>query len=413
MDEFSNKLKLYSHLIDENTFINTKIIDYNEFYYQQICSPNKDFSFFENYWTKKFEDNLISVINYCGVFWSYYSFDLFYSFYSQYEIEYYTEKYISSSSKTIKEYFSKNPLEVFNSKFEEYPKTWKTVFRNLPPKPEDVSKKFYYDLSDFLLLKGIDLLNSKRVSENDRIRLSKATGKEFKDSNSGNSRSFYNRTIKLWDKQNFQINYSREDFEPFKIIGSDEDVKKSISNLRDLLDFLEFIPKENGTAYDIFQSIGKEKYSEFYKIAKNCFWPSRYSLVFGNWLSAIKESGFLGSEPIIKGIYGYRTLAKDGHICNSLVEKIIDDWFFSHNILHEKEPLYPKEVRRFVNKNIRGDWKINNTYIEYFGLQANKDYSRKTELKIMACNIFHINLIKLFPGDEFHLDNIFADYIST
>ena len=46
-------------------------------------------------------------------------------------------------------------------------------------------------------------------------------------------------------------------------------------------------------------------------------------------MSAIKETGFLGDNPIIKGFYGYRVLAKDGHVCNSLAEKIIDDFFFN------------------------------------------------------------------------------------
>ena len=413
MDELTKKLKMYSELINPNTFLRIEERPYDSYYYEQFYEAKAEYSFFEKYWTKEFENNLVELIQYCGIFWDSYAFECFDSFYSKYAVEYYAEKYINASSKTIKEYFSLNPQEIFYPKFENYPKTWKSVFRELPPTPEKVSTTYFYDLSQFLRNKGIELLKFGKAIETNRIRISKATDIQFADYGSGNSTSYYNRTIKLWDKQNFQIHFSREDFNPYKRIGTEDDVKNSIPYLRDLLEYLKFIPKEKGTPYDIYQAIGIERYSDFVRIAKNCFWPEHYSSIYGNWLSAIKETGFLGDNPLIKGFYGYRTLAKDGHVCNSLAEKIIDDWFFIHKISHEKEPQYPKVVTDFVKKKIRADWKINDIYIEYFGLQTNSEYSKKTDLKIMACNLFNIKLIKLFPGDEYKLETIFSDYLGV
>lgn len=53
-------------------------------------------------------------------------------------------------------------------------------------------------------------------------------------------------------------------------------------------------------------------------------------------------------------------IARDGHICNSVSELIIDNWLHKHNITHQKEAPYPKG--KFV-----ADWAIaTNTLVEYF-----------------------------------------------
>lgn len=148
----------------------------------------------------------------------------------------------------------------------------------------------------------------------------------------------------------------------------------------------------------------REKFYEFIKYAKKVYYPIRYALVYGEWLKAVIESGFLGERGILKGKFGYKVISKDGHLCNSLAEKIIDDWLFENNIEHEKEPKYPKAVIDFLGSNIRADWKIGEYFIEYFGLHLESNYAEKMNRKINACNIFKIKLISLFPGDEYLLN---------
>ncbi len=404
MKELLDRLEKFSEFDNPCSYIKSEYVDFEEVYYHYLQYYNNiENSFFDNFWNSDLEKYLIQLIDCLGYHWKYYVFDLFNSVFQKYEIEYFTDKFIAESSKTIKEYFKNNPKEIFYPNFEKYPKNWKTVFRNLPPSPELVSEYFYNDLSDYLTSKGIKLIFDKKVSIRVRTRRSKATGEIFSDvKNCGD--------IEL---QNFKIYYSYTDFDIFKRIGSDENVKESIKELRKLFDFLKFIPKENATCKSIYKDIGIEKYATFVNIAKNCYWPSRYSGVYGNWMSAIKETGFLGDNPIIKGFYGYRVLAKDGHVCNSLAEKIIDDFFFDNLIEHEKEPAYPENIKRFVGKKIRADWKIKDYFVEYFGLQTNPEYAKKTDVKIMACDLFNVKLIKLFPGDENHLETIFKEFISV
>lgn len=403
MKEIEDKLTIISELSNPNTFIKSEIVKFEDVYYHYINDYDENLNiFFEELWSSKLDEYMIKLIDYCGYRWKSYVFELFYPYFQKYEIDYYTEKFISGSSKTIKEYFRKNRKEVFYPIFEKYPKTWKSVFQKLPPSPKDVSKDFFIDLSEYLEKKGIQKLFNKEVSIKLRTRRSKATGELFSDiSNCGDI-----------EVQNFQIYYSYTDFDVFRRLGTDEDVKQSIPNLRKLFDFLQFIPKEHSTCKSIYKNIGIEKYASFVNIAKHCYWPERYSDVYGNWLSAVKATGYLGEHPLIKGKFGYRTLAKDGHVCNSLAEKIIDDWLFDKSIPHEKEPSYPEEIRSFLHKNIRADWKIGKYYIEYFGLQSNEDYAKKTDSKILACNLFEVKLIKLYPGDEYRLDSIFNSFIN-
>lgn len=113
--------------------------------------------------------------------------------------------------------------------------------------------------------------------------------------------------------------------------------------------------------------------------------------VFGSWLNALIQAGVLedGTRKTSRGI---QSIAKDGHVCLSLGEKTIDDYLYSHGIHHEKEPRYPEG-------NFRGDFKVGNTFIEYFGLTGNPDYDAKTKEKIRLCKKHNIILIALYPED--------------
>ena len=59
---------------------------------------------------------------------------------------------------------------------------------------------------------------------------------------------------------------------------------------------------------------------------------------------------------------GTYCIARDGHMCNSLAEKTIDDFLSMHGVPARREPLYPDQIHR-------GDFLVLDFMIEYFGLR--------------------------------------------
>ncbi|GAI04393.1 unnamed protein product, partial [marine sediment metagenome] len=53
-----------------------------------------------------------------------------------------------------------------------------------------------------------------------------------------------------------------------------------------------------------------------------------YQQRFGSWNNAIKLAGFKPNQVI----FSKKFIAKDGHICDSYAEQIIDDWLFKYKI---------------------------------------------------------------------------------
>ena len=117
----------------------------------------------------------------------------------------------------------------------------------------------------------------------------------------------------------------------------------------------------------------------------------RVKAVFRYLANALIEAGVLedGTRKTSRGIH---CIAKDGHVCLSLGEKTIDDYLYVHGVYHEKEPKYPEG-------NFRGDFKVNTTFIEYFGLTGNPEYDSKTEEKIRICKRRGVSLIAIYPVD--------------
>ncbi len=124
--------------------------------------------------------------------------------------------------------------------------------------------------------------------------------------------------------------------------------------------------------------------------------------IFGTWNSAIQAAGL----PINPILFSKKHIANDGHKCDSLAEKIIDDWFSSRKIFHERNVKYG-------NTRFTSDFKVNNTYIEFFGLQGQlKSYDLLMSKKKILVRKLGIRLISLYPQDLFpksRLDQVFAD----
>ena len=97
----------------------------------------------------------------------------------------------------------------------------------------------------------------------------------------------------------------------------------------------------------------------------------------------------------------YRT--EDGHWVRSRAEAMIDDWLYSHNIVHAYE-------RKLPEKSYRCDFYIptGNVYIEFWGLNEEKYLTtKKTKVKIYSNN--KLNLIELYDTDLSRLGDILPD----
>jgi hypothetical protein len=113
-------------------------------------------------------------------------------------------------------------------------------------------------------------------------------------------------------------------------------------------------------------------------------------VLFGTWNKAIKAAGF-SPNPIM---FAKKYIAKDGHKCDSMAEKIIDDYLYLNKIAHERGVPYPQ------NKCLTADFKIENKLVEFFGLAGQiKEYDRLAERKRLICRKYNVPLIEIYPKD--------------
>jgi len=117
-----------------------------------------------------------------------------------------------------------------------------------------------------------------------------------------------------------------------------------------------------------------------------------YKEKFGSWNNAIKLAGFQ-TNPVK---FAKKYYSADGHLCDSLAEKIIDDYLFHHKIIHEKNIPYPE------NHKLTADFRVNNIFIEYFGLANEvKGYNQTIKRKRVICKKYHLTLLEIYPRDLF------------
>ncbi len=117
--------------------------------------------------------------------------------------------------------------------------------------------------------------------------------------------------------------------------------------------------------------------------------PAR--IAFGTWNQAIKASGFKPNK--VK--FTKKFIANDGHKCDSLAEKIIDDWLFSRKIKHKVN--YPYPGNRFTV-----DFKVKNYWIEFFGLSGQLvKYDQLKQEKLNLIKNKNLSLISIYPKDLF------------
>ena len=120
-------------------------------------------------------------------------------------------------------------------------------------------------------------------------------------------------------------------------------------------------------------------------------------LRFGTWNKAIKVAGF-EPNPVL---FAKKHIANDGHKCDSLAEKIIDDWLYARKIKHRRNIPYPG------NKSLTVDFVTKNNWIEFFGLAGVVErYDQLVKKKLILAKKYKLPLIKIYPKDLFPVNRL-------
>ena len=118
---------------------------------------------------------------------------------------------------------------------------------------------------------------------------------------------------------------------------------------------------------------------------------------FGTWNNAIKSAGF-DTNPVM---FANTHTANDGHKCDSLSEKIIDDWLFAKKIEHKINVPYPGSSGYTVDFLIK-DW-----WIEFFGLSGGcRKYDKIVNKKFDLVKIHKLKFIEIYPRHLFPKNNL-------
>jgi hypothetical protein len=137
-------------------------------------------------------------------------------------------------------------------------------------------------------------------------------------------------------------------------------------------------------------------------VSKNDRIPYKYEIPhyhafrsrFGTWNKAIVAAGFK-PNPVM---FAKKYIAKDGDKCDSLVEKIIDDYLSRRKIKHMRSFPYPG------NEGFTVDFKVGDYWIEFFGLSGGlKRYDELKVRKLRLAKRHKLNIISIYPKDIFPL----------
>lgn len=175
--------------------------------------------------------------------------------------------------------------------------------------------------------------------------------------------------------------------------GDDSMPREYICNyLRDLAALIERVPPQSfGEGMNDLIDLGYDDKLRLLRLLQKKPSLKRVKEVFGSWLNALIQAEVLEGA-VRKTARGIQSVAKDGHICFSLGEKTVDEFLFARGISHEKEPRYPE-------CNYRADFKVNNFYVEYFGLVGDPDYDAIIKEKRRISRKFGISLVAIYPQD--------------
>jgi len=206
----------------------------------------------------------------------------------------------------------------------------------------------------------------------------------------------YARSVHLTKKQHHLLSYRGYE----KCLGRLSKKQRHLASLKGGINNAKH-PKLKYSK-ELLLSLLKDFYTQNGRLpTKRDFVPQYGSFfrVFGTWNHAIREAG-LDPNPVL---FAKKHVANDGHRCDSLAEKIIDDWLYARNVHHERNVPY-------FNTKFTADFKVNDIIIEFFGLHGQlKRYDVLMRKKMKLIQQHHLKLISIFPNDIFptlRLDSI-------
>jgi hypothetical protein len=132
-----------------------------------------------------------------------------------------------------------------------------------------------------------------------------------------------------------------------------------------------------------------------------------YEKEFGSWFEALVAAGVLesGAKRMSRGTI---VLAEDGHMCQSMAEKVIDDWLYSHGVAHDREPVYPPHATLNPNGKKRADWRVGSVHVEYLGLLTDAAYRHRVREKRHLGSELGLDVVMLEPDDLARLDELLS-----
>lgn len=131
-------------------------------------------------------------------------------------------------------------------------------------------------------------------------------------------------------------------------------------------------------------------------LALNDLWQSKYHLLSAAGLEELIPKG--------RG-RGIRSISSCGHLCLSEGERSICEELMRRGLPHGREPIYWELIgdsvphAREVFGEMRGDFLVGKTVIEFAGMHGQIAYDQKIREKIRLCKVHGIDMQVLYPDD--------------
>lgn len=132
----------------------------------------------------------------------------------------------------------------------------------------------------------------------------------------------------------------------------------------------------------------------------------------GTWPAVLFALGII-KEPLRRG-RGTVCQAEDGHLCRSMLERTVDDFFSQAGIPHSPEPPWPHHPVLNASGKRKADWLVSGQlYVEMAGMMSDSDYSAKMAEKVQLAEGLGLPLLVLTPEMLGSLDYLFSDWHPT
>lgn len=130
-----------------------------------------------------------------------------------------------------------------------------------------------------------------------------------------------------------------------------------------------------------------------------------------SWSEWLQEAGLLSDG--LRTSRGTLTVAKDGHLCRSLLERHIDDFFHKNGIGHLPEPRYPYDP--ILNTSgYRADWRlIDGTFVEALGFPKDPKYMTRIQRKLALASGHGIHVVTVTSEQLNELPQIFEKWANA